>query len=119
MAAADYAERKPKKDDNGNVMKDAKGDEIIIDPPPELVDYLRTERFGCLPFSGGWKEQPYRFINRGIVYHNVYSAFVAYKNALKDAKGLKGWLKNSKEAMKIVNGVKEARNAIGNGRINC
>ena len=81
-------------------------------PPPELVDYLRTERFNALPFSGGWKEQPYKFVERSIIYYNVYSAFKAYREALRDGKTFKEWMKHNKDTMKIVNGVKEMRNGL-------
>ena len=81
-------------------------------PPPELLDYLRTERFNALPYSGGWKEQPYKFIERGIIYFNVYSAVKSYREAMKDAKGFKNWIKYNRDTMKVVNGVKEMRNDI-------
>ena len=93
LAAADYAEGKGK-------------------PPPELVDYLRTERFNALPFAGGWKDQPHRFVERSIIYHNVFNAIRQYKDAAKDGKSFKDWIKHNRDTMKIINGVKDMRNGL-------
>ena len=96
MAAADYAEKKP------------------VTPPPELVDWLRSKQFGCLPHAGGWKEQSYRYVNRGMVYYNAYRVTLEYKTALKDSKTLKTWMKHNRETMDAVKKIEDIRRAISN-----
>lgn len=96
LAAADYAEGKG------------------TPPPPELRDWLRSKQFDSLPHAGGWKDQPYRYVNHGLIYFNVYSAIMQYKNALKDGKNFKHWLKENAEVMKTVNKIKDMRHATGN-----
>lgn len=94
MAAADYAEKKK------------------VTPPPELVDWLRSKQFGCLPHVGGWKDQPYRYVNHGLIYYNAYRVTLEYKNALKNSKGLKEWIKNNRETMDAIRKIEDIRRAV-------
>lgn len=96
MAAADYAE------DNTKT------------PPPELREWLRSKQFDCLPRAGGWKDQSYRYVNRGIIYYNVYSAITQYRAALKDGKTFKNWIKTNREIMDTVKRIEDMRRATSN-----
>lgn len=93
MAAADYAKGK-------------------TSPPPELVDWLRSKQFDCLPLAGGWKDQEYRYVNRGMVYYNAYRVTLEYQTALKDSKNLKDWMKRNRETLDVIKQIEDMRRAI-------
>lgn len=95
MAAADYAERKP----------DAT-------PPPELSDWLRSKQFDTLPRAGGWKDQPYRYVNQGLIYYNVFRDVREYRAALKDGKTFKRWIKENPEVMETIRKIEDMRRGI-------
>lgn len=73
-------------------------------PPPELSDYFTGELFSALPFSGGWKEQPMKWVIRVSRYYNIYSAFKAHSDARSRLKG-KEFIKWARDNKRVIDTV--------------
>jgi hypothetical protein len=73
-------------------------------PPPELQDYFTGTLFNALPFAGGWKEQPLRWVRRVSRYYQIYSAFKSHADARRRLKGKDffTWAKANKGTIDIV-----------------
>jgi len=98
LAAADYALGK----------KDAI-------PPLELTDFFKCELFSSLPNGGGWKHEPYKWIQRVTVYNNVYNAIRQHSDAMKRLKGKsrQKWNKENKSVLSTVLSVEKLRGEHG------
>jgi len=94
LAAADYALGK----------KD-------VVPPLELSDYFKCELFSSLPNGGGWKQEPFRWLQRVTVFVNVYNAIKSHSEATKRLKGkdLGEWLANNKQTLNVILHIEELR----------